>query len=151
MNRSNPKVRVEDQDGQERDQRQYGQADLQKFIKGKTEQIKPDIDPEERIGQPKGSAITKAEIRIPLCIEEGRKVYGGDSSDRGHNQLQDGGRDLNADCRSNGGLACQTTRTESATFLAAARRLIQRYRNATTKAPQNSSHLRARSVQKTPL
>ena len=68
-----PEVHVERQDGQGRDQRQCCQAALQEFIKGETEQIEPDIDSEERIGQPKGSAITKAEIRIPLPVEEGRK------------------------------------------------------------------------------
>ncbi len=37
-------VRVEGQDGQKRDQRQCGQAALQKLIKGETEHIKPGID-----------------------------------------------------------------------------------------------------------
>ena len=92
-------VRVEGQDGQKRDQRQCGQAALQKLIKGETEHIKPGIDAEERIGQPKGSAITKAEIRIPLRIEDERKEQSGDSSDRAHGQFQNCGRDPDAEFR----------------------------------------------------
>ena len=108
-----PEVRVEGQDGQKRDQRQCGQAALQELIKGETEHIEPGIDAEERIGQPKGSAITKAEIRIPLRIEDERKEQSADSSDRAHGQFQNRGRDPDAEFRGNGRLACQITRTES--------------------------------------
>ena len=109
---SQPEVCVEDQDRQERDQRQCGQAVLQELIKGEAEQIKPDIDPEERIGQPKGSAITKAEIRIPLRIEDDRKDQTGESSDRAHGQFQDRGRYPDAEFGGKGRLAHQITRSE---------------------------------------
>ena len=98
-------VRVEGQDGKKRDQRQCAQAALQKLIEGETEHIKPGIDAEERIGQPKRSAIAKAQICIPLRIENERKEQSGDSSDHAHGQFRNCGRDPDAEFRRNGRLA----------------------------------------------
>ena len=36
-------------------------------------EIEPDIDPEERIGHSERSAVTKAEVGIPLGVETKRK------------------------------------------------------------------------------
>ena len=89
-----------------------GQAALQKLIKRESEHIKPGIGPEERIGQPKGSAITKAEIRVPLRIEDGRIEQSDDGSPCSHSQVQNRGRDLDAEFRGKRRFARQTTDAE---------------------------------------
>ena len=44
--------------------------------------IKPDIDPEKRIGHSEGPAVTKAQVGIPLGVETDRKEQGDGGTDQ---------------------------------------------------------------------
>ena len=49
--------------------------------------IEPDIDPEQRIGNPEGPAITKAEVSIPFGVETTRKEQGDAGADQNDGRL----------------------------------------------------------------
>ena len=50
--------------------------------------IKPDIDPEKRIGNSERAAVTKAEVSIPFRIETTRKKQGDAGTDQYDGRLQ---------------------------------------------------------------
>ena len=43
--------------------------------------IKPDIDPEKRIGHSEGPAVAEAQVSIPFGVEPGRKKQGDAGAD----------------------------------------------------------------------
>src|ERR1700724_1235604 len=63
------------------------------------EEIEPDIDPEERIGNSEGPAVTKAEVGIPLGVETNRKEQGDGSAGQDNGQLQKPGRKIDTGLR----------------------------------------------------
>src|SRR5580700_8203410 len=62
-------------------------------------EIEPDIDPEERIRHPERSAVTKAEVGVPLGIKTKRKEQGDAATDQNNHQLQKSGRKIDAGLR----------------------------------------------------
>ena len=62
-------------------------------------EIKPDIDPEERIGHSEGPAVTKAEVSIPLGVETNRKEQGDAGTDQDNGHLQKPGRKIDTGLR----------------------------------------------------
>ena len=66
-----------------------------------------------RLGQPKGSAITKAEIRVLFRLELTAKNRAATNGHRSHSPFHNRARDLDAESCGNGRLAGQTTNSES--------------------------------------
>ena len=60
------------------------------------EGIEPEIDAVERIGHSEGSAVTKAQVGIPIRVEPIAKNRAGASTDQENGQLQEPGREIDA-------------------------------------------------------
>src|SRR5579872_2985158 len=98
-------------------------------------QIKPNIGPEERIGQPKRSTITKAEIRIPLRIEDDRKDQSDDGSDHARGQFQNRGRHLDAEFRGKRRLAGHSVCAESSAVFRCETKIKREVQERESKSP----------------
>jgi hypothetical protein len=85
-------------------------------------EIKPDIDPEKRIGNSERPAVTKAEVGIPFGVETSRKEQSDASADQDNGQLKKPGRKIDTGLRARigsgqkGRLPRQTVSAESGTI-----------------------------------
>ena len=80
--------------GDDDDEREHCQEDetaLQELIKRKTKDIEPDIAFKDGVHKSEGLTVAKAEISVPLSIEDKRKEQRDCSRDKCHGSRQRGG------------------------------------------------------------